>query len=191
MVSARINNSPQTGRRTDIVRRFWHRIQWFEIAPGSCRLGQENERRFPSPSDVRVQPHPTCELVRSGRSGDPPRPPARMDRPTNVFLALFFYTPNLKHFIHCIGASRFKSRSWRVGANNLSVWGEVRECLLYLPPRHLTDRLTCVWRIADSGEISNSPHTGSKHALTNLFRPIVPARSKAEEVRSVRSEPSR
>jgi len=53
--------------------------------------------------------------------------------PNERFFGTFFYTPNLKHFIHCIGASRFKSRSWRVGANNLSVWGEVRECLLYLP----------------------------------------------------------
>src|ERR1019366_7093663 len=40
---------------------------------------------------------------------------------------------------------------------------DIGEKLIDVVVVYKVDRLTCVWRIADSGEISNSPHTGQKH----------------------------
>jgi site-specific DNA recombinase len=37
---------------------------------------------------------------------------------------------------------------------------DIGEKLIDVVVVYKVDRLTCVWRIADSGEISNSPHTG-------------------------------
>ena len=52
----------------------------------------------------------------------------------------------------------------------VSGWGGLVAVMRYLEnlgvgqvlAQALPDGRTCVWRIADSGEISNSPHTGSK-----------------------------
>jgi len=56
--------------------------------------------------------------------------------------------------------------------------GYVSPCKARGCPKHATliaektDAAGCVWRIADSGEISNSPHTGPEKGRFGCERPI-------------------